>query len=151
MRRRGRHDKPSSAAGVGARLLVRSVRPGRVVLRRSRALGPREGYLPGVPDLSTETAAPLVDPLFETTGSTDEVVHLVCCRDVSWRRAFCGEENDRMVSGSFDRVCSMCVDEAETMRPGWASSPEGNVCPVDGRPCPSAAELDAETSRRSRP
>lgn len=104
-----------------------------------------------MPDVSTRTAPPLVDPLFEAVESADEVVHLVCCRDVSWRRAFCGEENDRLMSGSFDRVCSMCLEEAETMRPGWAALPGGNVCPVDGRPCPSPAALDEETSRRSRP
>ncbi len=101
-------------------------------------------------DVSTRTTPPLVDPLFEMADSTDEVVHLVCCRDVSWRRAFCGEENDRLTSAFFDRVCSMCVDEADAMRPGWAASPDGNVCPVDGRPCPSQPELDDETSRRTR-
>ena len=93
--------------------------------------------------------APVVDPLFEVAEAGDEVVHLVCCRDVSWRRAWCGEENDRLAV-SMEHVCSMCVEEAERLRPGWASSPDGNVCPIDGRPCPSQAELEDETARRSR-
>ena len=92
--------------------------------------------------------APLVDPLFEVTDDADELVHLVCCRDVSWRRAWCGEESDRL-SVSIERVCSMCLEEAERLRPGWASSPDGNVCPVDGNPCPCPAEVDDEIARRS--
>ena len=92
--------------------------------------------------------APVVDPLLEVVEAGDELVHLVRCRDVSWRRAWCGEESDRLTA-SVERVCSMCVEEAERLRPGWASSPDGNVCPIDERPCPSQAELEDETVRRT--
>ena len=101
-----------------------------------------------MPDVDTRTA-PLVDPLYEVAESVDEVVHLVCCRDVSWRRAFCGEENQTLAL-SYEQVCTMCVEEAERMRPGWTSGPGANTCPVDARPCPSPAELDALIADRSR-
>ncbi len=101
-----------------------------------------------MPDVDTRIAPPLVDPLWEVADSGDEVVHLVCCRDVSWRKAFCGEENDA-VATSYDNVCTMCAEEAERLRPGWCSS-SPNTCPVDGRPCPSEAEVDRLIAERTR-
>jgi hypothetical protein len=98
-------------------------------------------------DVGTRTA-PVVDPLFQVAESVDEVVHLVCCRDVSWRRAFCGEENETLAL-SFEHVCTMCVEEAERMRPGWAHSGPVNTCPVDGPPCPAESELEDVIAERT--
>ena len=101
-------------------------------------------------ELGTRSAPPVVDPLFEVTDDADEVVHLVCCRDVSWRRALCGEPGDRLALEP-RHVCSMCVEEAKRLQPGWTLLQEQYRCPVDGRLCPSEAEIDEEIARRSRP
>lgn len=93
------------------------------------------------------TAPPVLDPLFEVIEETDEIAHLVCCRDVSWRRAWCGEENDQIVS-RMDVICTMCLEVADQKNPGWRFR-DPCECPIDGQPCPSDEELDAIIARRS--
>ena len=100
-------------------------------------------------DVDTKSAPPLVDPLFELRRHSDEITHIICCRDVSWRRALCGESSDRLVMTARD-VCTMCVEVADGMRPGWRAN-EDVICPVDGRSCPSDEEMNAEMVRRSVP
>lgn len=100
-------------------------------------------------DVDTQVRPPLLDPLFELVHDSDEIAHLVCCRDVSWRQAFCGEPGEHLLT-SCTAVCSLCVETAERMLPGCFAG-ERVRCPVDGRHCPDDEELDAEIARRSLP
>ncbi len=52
------------------------------------------------------------------------------------------------VNDSARHYCSMCMAEAEAMRPGWLLEPDG-TCPVDGRRCPAGAEYDELVARRT--
>jgi hypothetical protein len=90
-----------------------------------------------------------VDPLFDLDDSaTDDIAHLVCCRDVSWRVAFCGAQ-ETTVSPNARVVCSMCVDEANRMRPGVLHE-QPPVCPVDGNACPPQQDIDARIDDKTR-
>lgn len=86
---------------------------------------------------------------FRLSADPDEIGHLVCCRDLSWSRAFCGAEGDT-INLAVEMVCTMCVEQAEVMRPGWMAEPE-IVCPVDGQPCPDEHEVDQRIARETGP
>ena len=76
----------------------------------------------------------------------DEMVHLVCCRDVVWRKAFCGyEEPEMTIATQANVLCTMCV-EVMTAKSGvpW----DGN-CPVDDQPCPDEEAVDKIIDERT--
>lgn len=75
------------------------------------------------------------------------LVILVCCRDVSWRKTFCGEDGSE-INPAAQIICTMCIDEAESMHPGWLSS-GGILCPVDGNRCPDVDEIDLRIERET--
>lgn len=75
----------------------------------------------------------------------DEIAHLVCCRDVVWRTAFCGVQSEE-INPAAEMICSMCLEEAEALLPGWALG-DTVVCPVDGNACPPEAEIDERIMR----
>jgi hypothetical protein len=79
----------------------------------------------------------------------DEITHLVCCRALSWRRAFCGVEQDT-INATAELLCTMCVEQAEAMWPGWRADPE-TFCPVDGQSCPDEHEIDLRIAWESGP
>ncbi|MBT2384502.1 hypothetical protein [Streptomyces sp. ISL-11] len=70
----------------------------------------------------------------------EEIGHLVCCREPSWRTAFCGVQGDT-INVAVKTICTMCVEQAETIWPGWWADPE-TFCPVDGQPCPDEHDID---------
>ncbi|GAA0641739.1 hypothetical protein GCM10010174_75260 [Kutzneria viridogrisea] len=82
---------------------------------------------------------------YRLVARPEEITHLVCCRDVSWRRTFCGEEGLE-INPAAREVCAMCMEEAAAMRPDWLSGSELR-CPVDGNPCPDEAEIDRRIAR----
>jgi hypothetical protein len=84
---------------------------------------------------------------YRLVARQEEIVHLVCCRDVSWRKTFCGADGVE-INPAAEIVCTMCLEEAGAMRPGWASG-EGIVCPVDGNRCPDEHEIDLRIARES--
>jgi hypothetical protein len=88
-------------------------------------------------------------PAHRLVDQPDEITHLVCCRDESWRTAFCGASDLEEINHGALHYCSMCMEEAERMRPGWLLEPDG-TCPVDGRRCPTGAEYDALVERMTR-
>lgn len=80
-------------------------------------------------------------------GSTpDEVAHVVCCRDLDWRRAFCGyEEPDPVIVPEMTTLCTMCVE-------AMGRVPGPGQCPVDDQPCPDDDTIDRMIAERtSRP
>ncbi|PNE32867.1 hypothetical protein AF335_15165 [Streptomyces eurocidicus] len=79
----------------------------------------------------------------------DDIGHLVCCRDVSWRTAFCGIEGDT-INIAVETYCTMCLEQAEAMRPGWLADP-GMFCPVDGQPCPDEHDIDQRIAEETGP
>lgn len=103
-------------------------------------------------ETSTDTQAPLEDggslelvhvPAWEAkhriVENPDEVAHLVCCRDMDWRKAVCGhEDTEAEIAMSADVFCTMCVEV-------WIShgtEPGSGTCPFDDQPCPDDEELD---------
>ena len=87
-------------------------------------------------------------PAFDLVDQPDEITHIVCCRDVPWRTAFCGAEGATGINPGALHLCSMCVEEAQARRPGWLFEAQ-SVCPVDGQPCPSEEEVDARIARET--
>jgi hypothetical protein len=87
-------------------------------------------------------------PAFQLVERANEITHLVCCRDVSWRTAFCGAAEEAAVNVDARHICSMCMEQAEASRPGWASGPD-LVCPIDDRLCPTEQEIDARIARET--
>jgi hypothetical protein len=111
-------------------------------------IGPIETTLPkatygvgGVPERGVDEAAVLhTTETYRLSANPEEIAHLVCCRDVSWRVAFCGFENTE-VNPAAEIICTMCLEEVSRLRPDFASDPE-MTCPVDGNCCPDEAEID---------
>ncbi|MBS2537830.1 hypothetical protein KGQ20_34265 [Catenulispora sp. NF23] len=86
-------------------------------------------------------------PAYTLIARPDEITHLVCCRDASWTRAFCGSEETE-VNPAATVACAMCVERAEEMLPGcFANVP--TLCPVDGNPCPDEHEIDLRIAREA--
>jgi hypothetical protein len=96
------------------------------------------------PEARTRTGARL-----RLGTDSDDIVHLVCCRDVSWRTAFCGAEEDT-VNLAAETPCTMCVEQVEAMWPGFWADPEW-FCPVDGRACPDEYEVYLRVARETGP
>jgi hypothetical protein len=84
---------------------------------------------------------------YKLVARPDEITHLVCCRDVSWRTTFCGAE-EQEINPAAEIVCTMCVEAAEAMLPGCTSDLVG-TCPVDGNPCPPEHEVDLRIARET--
>lgn len=69
----------------------------------------------------------------------DEMAHLVCCR-APWVVALCGYRSDRVLFES-TFVCTMCVEEAERLRPNWVDE-DPMLCLHEDTPCPDEEEID---------
>jgi hypothetical protein len=76
----------------------------------------------------------------------EEMAHFVCCRDLEWRRAFCGyvEENPNLIPDP-QNVCTMCVETAESMGGDF----QERQCPVDHRECPPIEEVQRMMHERA--
>ncbi|ONI82990.1 hypothetical protein ALI144C_18250 [Actinosynnema sp. ALI-1.44] len=86
---------------------------------------------------------------YQLIAKPDEVTHLVCCRDASWGKAFCGAVTSE-INFSVQRLCTMCVEEAEAMLPGCSTNEE-TLCPVDGNRCPDEHEIELRIARATDP
>jgi len=110
-------------------------------------------------ETSTDTQAPPEDggslelvrvPAWEAkhiiVDNPDEVVHLVCCRDMDWRKAVCGyEDTEAVIATSANHFCAMCVEV-------WTShgtEPGSGTCPFDDQSCPDDDELDRIIQERA--
>lgn len=62
---------------------------------------------------------PAWEAKYRLSDNPEELAHLICCRDLEWRRALCGyvEEDPKLMHES-QNMCTMCV---ETSR-GWGWS-----------------------------
>ncbi|GAA1165826.1 hypothetical protein GCM10009664_37190 [Kitasatospora gansuensis] len=96
--------------------------------------------------VSTE---PIVATHLRLNADPDDIGHLVCCRDPSWRTAFCGIDSDT-INLAVTTVCTMCIEQAEAMRPGFLAE-LGTNCPVDGHPCPDEHETDLRIAQETGP
>lgn len=83
------------------------------------------------------------------TADTEEIAHLVCCRDHPWRIAFCGFESDT-INMAAQHICSMCVSEVERLMPDVYEQTAPR-CPKDRQLCPSQFEVDARVMREVSP
>jgi hypothetical protein len=88
------------------------------------------------------------EPAYSLVAKPDEITHLVCCRDVSWGRAFCGAEETE-INLAATVPCTMCIEQAEVMLPGCLTN-DPILCPVDGNPCPDEHEIDLRIAREAR-
>ena len=80
--------------------------------------------------------------LSENPGELD---HLVCCRDLEWRRALCGYiAADPSSLHASDNVCRMCIETAGSMD----DVPGDRQCPIDNHPCPDEAEIERMIGER---
>jgi hypothetical protein len=79
----------------------------------------------------------------------DEIAHLVCCRDESWRVAFCGFETES-INMAAEHVCSMCASEVERLMPDFHEHSPPR-CPKDRQLCPSQLEVDQRVMREVSP
>lgn len=93
------------------------------------------------------TTAPGTRTRLELISDPDDIVHLVCCRDVVWRVAFCGAEETK-VNPAAETACTMCVEEARAMLPDFDAGDHPR-CPVDGNPCPDEHEIDLRIARET--
>lgn len=79
----------------------------------------------------------------------EEITHIVCCRDAEWHKGLCGfEDDDLSINPAAEMICTMCLEVAETMRPGWIAAA---VCPLDGIPCPDEHEIDLRIASETEP
>ncbi|MGY3380225.1 hypothetical protein ACVWYS_002182 [Arthrobacter sp. TE12231] len=76
----------------------------------------------------------------------DELAHMVCCRDLDWRKTFCGhQEAEPVILQEATTLCTMCVEAV-----GGPGSPIfSRSCPFDNQPCPDEEELDRPGARRA--
>lgn len=86
---------------------------------------------------------------YKLSSNPEELAHMVCCRDLDWRRAICGyyEEHQSIVDHAHN-VCTMCVETAESM----GVTIGDRQCPIEQRACPDDEEVDkiiAEHTSRS--
>lgn len=80
--------------------------------------------------------------LIENPGKLD---HLVCCRDVEWRRALCGYiAKDPSLLHDSDTGCTRCIEVAGSM----GGDPGNQQCPLDNKPCPDEAEMQRMMNER---
>lgn len=64
-----------------------------------------------------------------------------------WRTAFCGlDTRGQGINPAAEVICSMCLDEAERLLPGFGLG-ETITCPVDGNACPPESEIDERIMR----
>jgi hypothetical protein len=81
---------------------------------------------------------PAWEAKYKMSENPEEMAHLVCCRDIEWRRALCGyvEEEPNLIPEP-TKICTMSVETAESMG--------GNLqewrCPIDNQECPSEDEI----------
>ncbi|GAA2270808.1 MULTISPECIES: hypothetical protein [Kitasatospora] len=99
---------------------------------------------------STTAREQQVEGHLQLTPDREKITHLVCCRDASWRTAFCGTPG-HAINLAAEIICAMCLETAEAMHPGWLSNGMGYVCPVDGNPCPDDHEVDLRIARETDP
>ncbi len=97
----------------------------------------------------SDRLAPVDEPQFDLVVKPEDVTHLVCCRDVSWKKALCGFDGDA-VNIAATVICTMCFEWAESREPGFSLA-EPIICPIDGRPCPDEGEIDQRIARETRP
>lgn len=97
-----------------------------------------------------QATAPGSTPAHRLVPDKDEITHLVCCRDVSWRTAFCGSQDTDTINPAAETICTMCIEAVEALAPGFLLAEE-RYCPVDGNHCPDEYEVDLRIARETDP
>lgn len=79
------------------------------------------------------------------SDNPEELTHLVCCRDLDWRKALCGySEEEPHLMTVVETFCTMCVETAARM-----GAPMGSrQCPIDNHECPPEEEVDRMIAER---
>lgn len=93
-----------------------------------------------------QVRVPAWEAKYKLGENPEELAHIVCCRDLDWRRAICGyvEEEPTLVYDS-DNICTMCVETAESMGSAMGS----RQCPIDDQECPPMEEIDRMIADRT--
>jgi hypothetical protein len=111
--------------------------------------GLRAGRTVAVVSESVRSAAPQLRDA-SRLADEDDLAHLVCCRDPAWLggvlKGLCGVEDERVMLTA-EVVCTMCLAEADRLRPGWRLEVD-DICPVDGLACPDELAMLDVVSRR---
>lgn len=81
---------------------------------------------------------PAWEAKFRLNDDPDELAHVICCRDLEWRKAACGyEESDPSIMMEANVICTMCIEAIG----GLGALAEGR-CPYDDQPCPDDETLN---------
>ncbi|KQQ81458.1 hypothetical protein [Arthrobacter sp. Leaf137] len=93
-----------------------------------------------------QVRAPAWETKYELGENPEDFAHMVCCRDLDWRKAICGyvEENPTIMHHSHN-ICTMCVETAESMGVVVGE----RQCPIDDQPCPPDEEVDRMIEERT--
>jgi hypothetical protein len=91
---------------------------------------------------------PAWEAKYSLSDNPEELAHLICCRDLEWRRALCGyvEEDPKLLHDS-ENICTMCVETVERL----GVSLGDRQCPVDQRECPPDDEVHRMIDERVSP
>jgi hypothetical protein len=93
-----------------------------------------------------QVRVPAWEAKYKLGENPDELAHVVCCRDLDWRRAICGYvEEEPTVLHESDNICTMCVETAERMGVVIGD----RQCPIDNQPCPPDDEVDRMIAERT--
>lgn len=93
-----------------------------------------------------QVRVPAWEAKYKLSETPEELAHMVCCRDLEWRQAFCGYiEEEPTLMYEADNICTMCVETAATR--GWVM--ESRLCPIDNQECPPEDEVDRMIAERA--
>ncbi|TSE15008.1 hypothetical protein B1A87_002830 [Arthrobacter sp. KBS0703] len=93
-----------------------------------------------------QVRVPAWEAKYKLSENPEEFAHMVCCRDLDWRRAICGyvEEEPTLMYES-ENICTMCVETALKMGAVMGS----RTCPIDNQECPPDDEVDRMITERT--
>ena len=95
--------------------------------------------------VAEKTRVPAWEAKYKWSDNPEEVTHLVCCRDLDWRKALCGYvDEEPNLKTEFENICTMCVETVEQM-----GAPMGSrQCPIDNQECPPEEEIQRMIAER---
>lgn len=81
---------------------------------------------------------PAWEAKFTLNQDPEELAHIVCCRDLEWRKAACGfEDPNPAITLEANVICTMCVEAI-----GGLDALAQGRCPFDDQPCPDDETLN---------
>lgn len=93
-----------------------------------------------------QVRVPAWEVKYNLSDNPEELTHVVCCRDLDWRKALCGYvEEEPNIMTVVETLCTMCVETAEAMGAAMGS----RQCPIDNQECPPEEEIDRMIAERA--